>query len=131
MSEPPRHVSNAHRRQDSPSRWQTNCHHCSVTLTILDDEGASRYEAREDGELAGFIDYIVRRDRIALIHTETLAHYQGRGIADRLVRFALSDARRRSLRVIVKCPYVRAFVERHPETQDIVVGMDPVANDNG
>ena len=104
-----------------------NCHHCSVTLTILDDEGASRYEAREDGELAGFIDYIIRRDRIALIHTETLAAYQGRGIAERLVRFALSDARRRNLRVIVKCPYVRAFVERHPEMQDIVVGMDAVA----
>ncbi len=98
-----------------------------MTLTILDDEGASRYEAHEDGELAGFIDYIIRRDRIALIHTETLAAYQGRGIAERLVRFALSDARRRNLRVIVKCPYVRAFVERHPEVQDIVVGMDPVA----
>ena len=108
-----------------------NCHHCSVTLTILDDEGASRYEAREDGELAGFIDYIVRRDRIALIHTETLVPYQGRGIGERLVRFALEDARRRSLRVIVKCPYVRAFVERHPEMQDIVVGMDLVANDDG
>ena len=107
-----------------PDNW----HHCSVTLTILDDEGTSRYEAREDGELAGFIDYIVKRDRIALIHTETLARYQGRGIAERLVRFALGDARRRSLRVIVKCPYVRAFVERHPEMQDIIVGMDAAAN---
>ena len=108
-----------------------NCHHCSVTVTILDIEAANRYEARQDGELAGFIDYIVKRDRIALIHTETLAAYQGRGIAERLVRFALSDARRRSLRVIVKCPYVRAFLERHPEMQDIVVGMDPVANGDG
>lgn len=108
-----------------------NCHHCSVTLTILDDEGASRYEAREDGELAGFIDYIVKRDRIALIHTETLAPYRGRGLGERLVRFALGDARRRSLRVIVKCPYVRAFLERHPEMQDIVVGMDSAAKDDG
>ena len=107
------------------------CHHWSVTLTILDDERANRYEAREEGELAGFIDYIVRRDRIALIHTETLPAYQGRGIAERLVRFALGDARRRSLRVIVICPYVRAFVERHPEVQDIIVGMDPVAKSGG
>jgi predicted GNAT family acetyltransferase len=102
-----------------------------VTLTILDDEAASRYEAREDGELAGFIDYIVKRDRIALIHTETLAAYKGHGIAERLVRFALGDARQRSLRVIAICPYVRAFVERHPEVQDIVVGMDSAAKDEG
>jgi uncharacterized protein len=102
-----------------------------VTLTIVDVEDADRYEAREDGELAGFIDYVVRRDRIALIHTETLGPYQGRGIGERLVRFALGDARRRSLRVIVKCPYVRAFVERHPEMHDIVVGMVAVANGDG
>ena len=90
-------------------------------------EAADRYEAREDGELAGFLDDVARCDYIALIHTETLAPHQGRGIGERLIRFALDDARRRSLRVIATCPYVRAFVARHPEVQDIVVGMDPVA----
>jgi len=102
-----------------------------VTHDIRDSEAANRYEAREDGELAGFLDYVVRRGHIALIHTETLAPHQGRGIGERLIRFALDDARRRSLRVIPICPYVRAFVERHPEMQDIVVGMDPVANGHG
>ena len=106
---------------------RARCHHWSVTLDIRDDQAANRYEAREDGELAGFLDYVARRDYIALIHTETLASHQGRGIGEQLVRFALEDARRRSLRVIATCPYVRAFVERHPEVQDIVVGMDPVA----
>jgi uncharacterized protein len=106
---------------------RAQCHHWSVTLDIHDSEAANRYEAREDGELAGFLDYVARRDYIALIHTETLASHQGRGIGERLVRFALDDARRRSLRVIATCPYVRAFVERHPEVQDIVVGMDAAA----
>jgi predicted GNAT family acetyltransferase len=102
-----------------------------VTVTILDVEAATRYEAREDGELAGFLEYVVKRGRIALVHTETLPTHQGRGIGERLVRFALEDARRRRLRVIASCPYVRAFLERHPEMQDDVVGMDPVANDDG
>jgi len=100
-----------------------------VTLRILDDAAARRYVAQDAGDLAGFIDYGVRIDRIALIHTEVLPAYKGRGIGERLVRFALDDARRRSLRVIPICPYVRAFVERHPEVQDIVVGMTPPAKE--
>ena len=118
-----------HLRQ--PVAVPDKCHHWSVTLDIRDSEAANRYEAREDGELAGFVDYVVRRDHIALIHTETLAPHQGRGIGERLIRFALEDARQRRLRVIVKCPYARAFLERHPEMQDIVVGMDSAAKDDG
>ena len=95
----------------------------TVEPTIVDAEDARRYEARDGDELAGFLDYVVKRDRIALIHTEVLPGHQGRGIAAALARFALDDARRRGLRVIVTCEYVRAYVERHPETHDIVVGM--------
>jgi hypothetical protein len=94
-----------------------------VEPRIVDAATAHRYEARDDGELAGFIEYVLKRDRIALIHTEVLPAYQGLGIGQRLARFALDDARRRGLRVIASCPYVRSYVERHPETRDIVVGM--------
>ena len=97
----------------------------SVDATITDAEAAQRYEARLEGELAGFLDYVVKHDRMALIHTEVLPAYQGRGLGESLARFALEDARHRGLRVIVTCPYVRAYVERHPETHDIVVGMTP------
>lgn len=94
-----------------------------MDATISDAEGAQRYEAHVEGSLAGFLDYVVKRGRIALIHTEVLAAYRGRGIAGHLARFALDDARRRNLRVIASCPAVRAYVERHPETHDIVIGM--------
>jgi predicted GNAT family acetyltransferase len=93
--------------------------------TFVDAEASQRYEARVEGDLAGFIDYKAKQDRIALIHTEVLPAHQGRGIAEQLVRFALDDARRRGLRVIATCPYVRAYVVRHPETHDLVVGMTP------
>ena len=98
---------------------------------------ARKYRPQSFGELIGqdamvqTLANAIKRDRIALIHMETLAPYQGRWIGERLVRFALGDARRRSLQVIAICPYVRAFVERHPEMQDIVVGMDAVANGGG
>jgi predicted GNAT family acetyltransferase len=93
--------------------------------TMVDAEDAQRYEARDGDVLAGFIDYVVKPGRIALVHTEVLPTHRGQGIGELLARFALDDARRRGLRVIASCPYVRAYVEGHPETHDIVVGMSP------
>lgn len=92
----------------------------TMGLAIADARAAQRYEAHVDGELAGVIEYLVKRGRIALVHTEVEPAYEGRGIAGQLARFALDDARRRGLRVIPLCPYVKAYLERHPEDRDLV-----------
>jgi hypothetical protein len=89
---------------------------------ITDATERERYEAHLDGELAGVLEYKVTRERIALIHTEVLPVHEGRGVGSALVRFALDDARRRELRVIATCPYVKDYLTRHPEADDIVVG---------
>lgn len=78
-----------------------------------------RYEAHLDGELAGTLEYKVTRGRLALIHTEVLPVHEGRGVGSALVRFALDDARRRELRVIATCPYVKIYLKRHPEANDV------------
>ena len=94
--------------------------------TIIDDQATQRYEARLGDDLAGFLDYyIVGPDRIALIHTEVLPAYRGQGIGEALAKFALDDARGRELHVIVTCRYVRAYVDRHPETHNIIAGWTP------
>ena len=82
---------------------------------ITDASARERYEAHLNGELAGILEYTVKRGRIALIHTEVLPVHEGRGVGSALVRFALDDARRRGLRVIAICPYVQDFLTRHPE----------------
>ena len=82
---------------------------------ITDASVRERYEAHLNGELAGILEYTVKRGRIALIHTEVLPVHEGRGVGSALVRFALDDARRRGLRVIAICPYVQDFLTRHPE----------------
>lgn len=87
---------------------------------ISDATARERYEAHLDGELAGVLEYKLRRGRIALIHTEVLPVHEGQGVGSALVRFALDDARRRGLRVIAICPYVQDYLKRHPE-DDIVV----------
>jgi predicted GNAT family acetyltransferase len=92
---------------------------------ITDATARDRYEAHVDGELAGVLEYKVKRARIALIHTEVLPVHEGRGIGSALVRYALDDARQRGLRVIATCPYVKNYLARHPADDDIVVGRGP------
>jgi len=87
---------------------------------VTDAIERERYEAHLDGELAGVLEYKVAPGRIALIHTEVLPVHEGRGVGSALVRFALDDARRRELRVIASCPYVKDYLRRHPEANDVV-----------
>ena len=95
----------------------------SPGLVIADAPDRGRYEAQLEDVLVGVLEYVVKRGRIALIHTEVFPGYERRGIAAGLARFALDDARRRGLRVIASCPYVKRYLETHPDDHDIVVGM--------
>lgn len=93
---------------------------------VTDASERARYEARLDDELVGFLEYIVKRGRLALIHTEVSPEFEGQGVASALVRHALDDARSRELRVIAICEYVQGYLTRHPGDEDIVVGRAQV-----
>lgn len=92
---------------------------------VSDAPERSRFEATVDDGLAGILDYKARGERITLIHTEVSPAFEGRGIAASMVRYALDDARRRDLRVIPTCSYVKSYLARHPEDLDIIVGYRP------
>jgi predicted GNAT family acetyltransferase len=92
-------------------------------LEVHDNALERRYEARQDGVLAGRIDYTPHDGWLTLDHTEVLAAFEGRGVAGRLVTAALDDIRARSMHVTPLCPYVAAFIKRHPEYGDLVVGV--------
>jgi len=94
-------------------------------LVIADTPDRQRYEATLGGELAGVLEYVVKRERLALVHTQVSQGHEGQGVGAGLVRFALDDARRRGLKVIAICPYVQQYLARHPEDDDIVVGPAP------
>ena len=92
-----------------------------MSLLVADAPERRRFEARLDDTLVGILAYAVADGRIDLIHTKVFPKYEGHGIAAALTRFALDDARRRGLRVVPSCPYVRSYLETHPEDLDIVV----------
>lgn len=58
---------------------------------------------------------------ITLTHTEVPVALWGQGIGSRLVRGALQAARAQGLRVVPKCPFVSAFIAKHPEFGDLLL----------
>ncbi len=91
-----------------------------MTVTVTDNRDANRYEIRTRGLLAGFAEYRLGADRIALVHTEIDDRFAGRGLASALIGHALDDVRDRALALYPYCPFVRGYLERHPEDQELV-----------
>jgi uncharacterized protein len=89
-------------------------------IDIQDVPSQKRYEARVDGELAGWVDYHRVRDRLVAIHTEVPPEFGGRGIASALVRRVLADARASGTSITPRCPFFVAHFERHPEDRDLI-----------
>ena len=82
--------------------------------TVRHDPDELRYELLLDGRVIGRIDYRVRPDRVALVHTEIEPSLRGRGLGTRLVEAALGDLRERGVRVIPLCPFIAAYIRHHP-----------------
>ena len=92
-----------------------------MALAITLNEPEHRYEAHVDGELAGFAVFRMRGDRIVFTHTEVDDRFEGQGVGSKLARHSLDDVRERgSLRVVPQCPFIRSWIEKHPDYADLV-----------
>ena len=89
-------------------------------VRIVDRPEARRYEALVDDRLAGYAEYQKLPGRIVFIHTEVAAEFEGRGVGSRLAAGALDDVRARGLGVTAKCPFIAAYIRRHPEYADLL-----------
>ena len=79
---------------------------------------AQRFEITVDG-LRSVAEYRLADGGMHMTHTGVPPALQGRGIAARLVQAALDHARAQGLKVNPLCSYVRVYMQRHPETQDL------------
>ncbi len=92
----------------------------SGQLTVVDNADRRRYEARLGSEVVGFIMYRLDSGRMTLIHTEVDPELEGEGVGSMLVAGALDDIRGRGLVLVPLCPFVSAYLRRHPEYSDLV-----------
>jgi predicted GNAT family acetyltransferase len=91
-----------------------------TAIAVTDNEAQERYEIAIDGDLAGFTQYRRRPAVIAFVHTEIDPRFEGRGLGGQLVSAALDAARAGGLAVLPYCPFVKAYIKRHPEYVGLV-----------
>ncbi len=90
-----------------------------MEIEVKDNPARGRFETTIEGQTA-MIKYKLRPGVITVLHTEVPKELEGRGIAGTMTRFALEQIRERGLQLIPLCPYMRAYLKKHPEYQDLV-----------
>lgn len=91
----------------------------SQTLQIQHNQDQHRYEVTIDGKLALLQYRDAGGDRYYL-HTEVPEVFEGRGIGSQLAKVALDEAQAQHLSIVPLCPFVRGYIERHPEYKPLV-----------
>jgi len=86
---------------------------------IVHNHDLQRFELRVDGGLA-FADYTRIGDVITFTHVFVPGALRGAGLGSRLAEAALEYARASDLTVIAKCPFVAAWIRRHPDYQPLL-----------
>lgn len=90
-----------------------------MNIEVRDVPDRQRFEAHRDGELVGFAAYQKTDTLVVFTHTEVEPSVEGQGVGGALVRHALDAVRRLDLRVLAVCPFVQAWMKRHPEYADL------------
>ena len=86
---------------------------------VRQDIARARFELDAEGETA-FALYRLDGKVMTIHHTEVPPHLRNRGIASQLIEGALGAARAQGFKVVPRCPFVKAFIARHPEFRDLL-----------
>ena len=89
-----------------------------VMSDVTHVEEKNRFEVREDGEVAVLtyeVDDEGREPSVTFLHTVVPDALEGRGIGSALAETGVRWAQEQGLAVVPQCPFVRSWLERHPE----------------
>jgi predicted GNAT family acetyltransferase len=86
---------------------------------VIDNKVKQRYELAVDGYTAASY-YRVADGVLTFVHTEVPAELGGKGVGSKLIAGALDLVRAGGLKVVAQCTFVKAFLDKHPDYQDLL-----------
>jgi uncharacterized protein len=86
---------------------------------IVNNKTDHRFELVVDGHLAAAY-YKLDGNIITFVHTEVPPELGGRGVGSKLVQGALDQVRAAGMKVIAECPFVKGWIGKHAEYQDLL-----------
>jgi uncharacterized protein len=90
-----------------------------MSNAVRDNTALHRFELDADGHTA-VAYYQLSPGVVTFMHTEVPTELSGRGIGSQLARGALDAVRALGLKVVAKCPFIAAFIGKHPEYNDLL-----------
>jgi uncharacterized protein len=87
---------------------------------VRENAAEQRFEIWLGDERAGMTLYQGHGQTLRFVHTEIDDRFAGKGLASILIREALDTVRGRGLSVLPHCPFVKRFIQKHPEYVDLV-----------
>ena len=86
---------------------------------VINNKAHHRYELEVEGHLAATY-YELEGDVITFVHTEVPPELGGKGVGSKLIKGALDQVRAAGLKVVAQCPFVKAYIEKHADYQDLL-----------
>lgn len=86
---------------------------------VINNRLDHRFELTVDGYLAAAY-YKLDGNVITFVHTEVPPELGGKGVGSKLVQGALDQVRSQGMKVIADCPFVKAWIGKHPEYKDLL-----------
>ncbi len=90
-----------------------------IDIPLVKNDEKKRFEINIDGYYA-FINFGEYGNSIALVHTETEPELAGKGAAVAVVEKTLQYIKDSNKSLMPYCPYVFAYIKRHPEWKELV-----------
>lgn len=86
---------------------------------ITDNADRHQYELPVEGDVA-VVTYNLSEPNLMITETLVPIPLEGRGLASRLAKHVIADARERGLVILPVCPFFAAYFQKHPEHTDVV-----------
>ena len=89
-------------------------------LNVKHDPEKKRFFLEKDGFEAELTYKEINSDTWDFNSTFTPPELRGQGLAGQVTQVSLDTAREMNKKVLPSCPYVKSYIERHPEYKDLL-----------